>query len=69
MSQIWQLLKNYANGLWLQEISSKSKSLKTATFFSIGKKDKSVKFFQDNLQKVLLPQRLQKSLETWIKPG
>jgi hypothetical protein len=61
-------LKNYAKGSWLQEIS-KSKSIKKATFFSTGKRGKSVKFFQYNLQKVLSSQQLQKSLEAWTKSG
>ncbi len=51
LSQIWQLLKNYATALWLQEISE-LKSLKKTTFSYIGKKGKRVKFFQDYLQKV-----------------
>ncbi len=50
LAQIWQLLENYASALWLQEISE-LKSLKTKTFFYIGKKGKSVKFFKITYRK------------------
>ncbi|BAY08122.1 pentapeptide repeat-containing protein [Calothrix sp. NIES-2098] len=72
LSQIWKRLSNYARGTKLpetpqttyQEVEAVLHEDKTPQDL-----DKNHRWSQENLQDSLLPQRLQKRLEEWGKPG
>ncbi|MDZ8055785.1 MAG: pentapeptide repeat-containing protein [Aulosira sp. ZfuVER01] len=72
LSQIWKRLSNYARGTKLPEMSQITSP--EAEEFLHGDNtsqdlDKNHRCSQENLQDSLLPQRLQKRLEEWGKPG
>lgn len=71
LSQVWQLLRNYARDTRLEEMP-KNTSVKTEAVLPLGKSIKesykSIKFGQDNLREDLWSQRLQESLEKWTVP-
>lgn len=72
LSQIWKRLSNYTRCTNLLEMPQVT-SVEAEEILPRGKTsqdfDKNLKCFPDKLQDSLLPQRLQKKLEAWGRPG